>query len=357
VSNMKRSASTLLLMVSAGCSIIAFAFLIAPAIHSSEPDYQEWADHARWAWDDSEATVLHSIERDNSHYGIRLSRMAEHRRHLVIAILEGNKEVYSWNVRRDSVFRIMDDVLYYPLFGSSSQGCIVVAYGLKVGKELWRSPVVGVGPVLHSAYRNQVTIDVDEGIVAIRGHESYGDYLEYKDRLTGKTVAHRIFREGYGEGQHIAKPGVARARWLVQLEKRLVLRVTPVSSIRCTMEATAIAVLFALILLKIALPQPAIKKGQRIGLVQFRRNGTLYFAKIIGDGYLGACVLLSVLLILAGSSLGDQAGKALGVAAVFCPLVSPAVYLLMKPGTDRTIRFCGSAMLAVAWLLMNRPAI
>ena len=174
-----------------------FAFFLVQSVYASGLDYQKMADGARWAWDDYDATVLRSIERDNSDYDIRLSKTVEDRDHLVVTILKGQKAVYSWKGHRHSVFRIMDDVLYYPEFHFSSSGCTVVAHDLKKQKEVWRVPVVGLGGVSHSAYLNTIAIDVGGDVVSIHGHESYGDYLQYKDRKNGKTVGQKIFRKGW----------------------------------------------------------------------------------------------------------------------------------------------------------------
>ena len=82
---------------------------------------------------------------------------------------------------------------YHP-WGS---GGSVAAYDLKTGRQLWHSPLKGIGAVEHSAYRNLVNMGLGPTAVSIQGHESYGDYLEILDRESGKRLAHRVFREGF----------------------------------------------------------------------------------------------------------------------------------------------------------------
>jgi hypothetical protein len=37
-----------------------------------------------------------------------------------------------------------------------------------------------------------------EGVVSITGRESHGDYVEILDRATGKVLAHKVYRQGFG---------------------------------------------------------------------------------------------------------------------------------------------------------------
>ena len=66
------------------------------------------------------------------------------------------------------------------------------------------------GMVAHSAYSNEVTMgllsltgteNADEGIVSITGRESYGDYVEMLDQKTGRVLAHKVYREGFGKAK------------------------------------------------------------------------------------------------------------------------------------------------------------
>ena len=52
-----------------------------------------------------------------------------------------------------SVFRILDDRLYYAKFHPSSTGGSIVAVDLTTGKELWTSELIALGNIEHSAYQ------------------------------------------------------------------------------------------------------------------------------------------------------------------------------------------------------------
>jgi len=114
------------------------------------------------------------------------------RYNLTFKVLLGKKEVYTWLGHVNSVFRIQEDRLYYARFHPISSGGSVVAVDLKTGKELWDSPLQGIGLVEHSAYRNLMNLDANLEVVWVWGNEM-GRYLEYKDVTTGKTVGRRIF--------------------------------------------------------------------------------------------------------------------------------------------------------------------
>jgi hypothetical protein len=40
-----------------------------------------------------------------------------------------------------------------------------------------------------------------DGVVWITGQESYGDYYEVLDKKTGKMLARKVYREGFGTGK------------------------------------------------------------------------------------------------------------------------------------------------------------
>lgn len=108
-----------------------------------------------------------------------------------------------------SAFRVVDNVLYLANAGSRTCGCKVVAYDLTTGKMIWETGLrAAEGPEFHSAYANQVTMDLShlkeldkegDGAIVVTGHESYGDYVDILDRRTGKFLAHKLYRQGFGE--------------------------------------------------------------------------------------------------------------------------------------------------------------
>jgi len=155
-------------------------------------DYQKTADSADWGWVDAKASPLWCIGQSGDKYSIVMVNSPDERSNLTFKVLLGDKEVYSWRGHMNTVFRILRDRLYYARFLRSGSGGRVVAVDLSAGKELWDSPLQGIGMVEHSAYRNLMILDANFEVVTVCGNEM-GRYLEFKDVTTGKTVGHRIF--------------------------------------------------------------------------------------------------------------------------------------------------------------------
>jgi len=165
----------------------------AQDLSKSGIDYQKAADSAIWDWKDAEANPLWCIGRAGAKYSIVMVSEPSDRESLTFKIFHGDKEVYTWGGHVNTVFRILEDRLYYARFHPSASGGRVVAVDLSTGKELWDSPLQGIGPRAHSAYLNLMNLDASFKVVEVWGNESMGRYLEIKDVTTGKTVGHRIF--------------------------------------------------------------------------------------------------------------------------------------------------------------------
>lgn len=166
---------------------ISTAFAIA-----GEVDYQKLADRTDFHWRAEESTILYSLSQMPGEYRFRLDYdPAAHG--MTFSFLKDENIVFTFKGHKHSVFKIHEGVIYYPIFHFSSSGCQVVAYDLEKRKELWRKRVRGIGGVLHSAYRNLITLDVNADVVTIHGHESFGDYIEFLDRNSGDTVGHRTY--------------------------------------------------------------------------------------------------------------------------------------------------------------------
>ena len=95
-------------------------------------DWQKTAENAGWGWQEDEANPLSCIGQSDDKYAIRLQSAKNDRHTLVITILAGDKEVYSWRGHRHSVFRVLDDRLYYAKFHFSASGGSIVSVDLKV---------------------------------------------------------------------------------------------------------------------------------------------------------------------------------------------------------------------------------
>ena len=165
----------------------------AQGLSKSGIDYQKTADSAGWGWEDAKANPLRCIFQAGAKYSIVMVSEPSDRDRLTFKILYGDKEVYTWGGHMRTVFRILEDRLYYARFHPSADGGRVVAVDLSSGKELWDSPLQGIGPRAHSAYVNLMNLDANFEVVTVWGNETMGRYLEFKDVTTGKTLGHRIF--------------------------------------------------------------------------------------------------------------------------------------------------------------------
>ena len=172
---------------------ILFLAAIPVAVAKDFIDYQKMADGARWGWQRGMTHPLGCISQCGYKYDIALLSKKDNRYSLDITVLLEARKVYAWRGHRHSVFRILDDSLYYAKFHPSSSGGHIVAVDLKTGKELWESPLEGIGPIQHSAYRTLLNLTANHDVVSVYGNESMGRYYEIKDAKTGKTVGNRVF--------------------------------------------------------------------------------------------------------------------------------------------------------------------
>jgi hypothetical protein len=178
---------------------------ITLAADEPKVDYQKLADRSEFHWRAEQSTILYSLSQMPHGYTFRMDYdPAAHG--MSLSFLEGGDVVFTFKGHKHSVFKIYGDVLYYPIFHFSSSGCQVVAYDLKKGEEVWKTSAKGIGGVLHSAYRNLITLDVSDDVVIIHGHESFGDYIEFLDRTSGQTIGHRTynmkFKRRGGSSEH-----------------------------------------------------------------------------------------------------------------------------------------------------------
>jgi len=174
----------------------------SPAGHEKPAiNYAKALDSAVWRWEPEMASPLYCVTQCGNKYDIQLLSKKDDRYSLIITILADGKEVYRWKGHRHSVFRILEDRLYYARFHFSGSGGTIVAVDLKSGKELWASPLKALGPVEHSAYLNLMTLTAGFDEVVIHGNESMGRYVELKSVATGQTLAHKTFPKDEPQNQ------------------------------------------------------------------------------------------------------------------------------------------------------------
>ncbi len=177
--------------------LLAVSALLAAGVAAGAPvpareDYEKKAREAPWEWSDERATAAGAAK------GLPAGYRAEVEPHgdwgaAVIRVVKDGTVVHYFEGHLRTVFAVRDDVLYYADYHPSSSGCAVVAYDLRQHKQLWNTHLKGLGGVDHSKYHNAVHLGLEKYAVCVRGKESYGNYIEFVDLRTGKTVGHKVY--------------------------------------------------------------------------------------------------------------------------------------------------------------------
>jgi outer membrane protein assembly factor BamB len=172
--------------------------LLFAAIGLADPvvptvDYQKVADKTEWRWKDDEATPWHSFGKAPIEYDLRLEQTSKKLYTVTITFGKDGKTLYSVEGHRNSVFRVLGNVLYYPQFHPSASGATLVAVDLTTGKEIWKTHLEGIGAVRHFKYSNLINMEISNETVTVFGNESFGRYVEIVQLSTGKTVGHKVF--------------------------------------------------------------------------------------------------------------------------------------------------------------------
>ncbi len=160
-------------------------------------DYQKLADEATWDWDDEQADPLKCALCCDKNYDVRIL-CSNKEEGLVITILSGTREIYSWRGHGASVFCVQEDKLFYADFSPVSTGGHIIAIDLNSGTELWNEPLQALGDPSHFAYSNRINMFCSGSVLSIYGNEAFGRYIEYKKVDTGTTVGNKILPEEKG---------------------------------------------------------------------------------------------------------------------------------------------------------------
>jgi hypothetical protein len=179
-------------------SALSTLALVTAAPLPPQPDYQKMADEAKWEWAPERATLTWYLTRFQGDYQVEVVKKPNTYGKLTIRFSKDDRPALTLEGHYASAFLFNEGVLYYPEYHPSSSGCTLVAFDLASKKELWKSHLKGIGPIDHTKYRNLVALDFVGGAVKVLGNESAGDYVEFVDLKTGKTVGHKVFRTGFG---------------------------------------------------------------------------------------------------------------------------------------------------------------
>ncbi len=82
-----------------------------------------------------------------------------------------------------------EDTLFVARYSPIASGCEVRAFELESGRERYRVPVRGLGPVDHSQYANEVQLALTKDKLEILGWESAGRYVEQLEPFSGRFVS------------------------------------------------------------------------------------------------------------------------------------------------------------------------
>ena len=167
---------------------------LASTNHVHAEDYQKVADVTAWKFSQEQAGVADSLLRFSRDYQVELIRPKNKFGDIIVRVVDDGKEVFAFTGHYQTVFRSSRDVLVYAEYHSSSSGCTLVAFDLKNRKQLWKTPLKGLGPIPHFGYTNAVNLEIiNNEAVRVFGNEAAGQYVEFVDLNTGKTVGHRKY--------------------------------------------------------------------------------------------------------------------------------------------------------------------
>lgn len=151
-----------------------------------------------WKWDDEHASAAYSLRYLNWGAGgspIHCELEAiPGKPGITFSVSLDGKTHYSWQGHRYSVFRAINNKLYFIDWNPKSTGGEMVAVDLYTAREIWRTPIKGLlfkKPTL-SEYLNRFSLSISDNKVVILGKENYGYYTEVKNLATGNTIEYKI---------------------------------------------------------------------------------------------------------------------------------------------------------------------
>src|SRR5690606_18857165 len=103
---------------------------------------------------------------------------------------EAGKTKYQWQGHRYSDFIIEKGILYYVDYNPSVTGGRVIAVNLEDGQQAWSKRLKALGDIRHSSYYSRIRIEVQDGLLVVKGKEALGRYTEKINVDTQETVDH-----------------------------------------------------------------------------------------------------------------------------------------------------------------------
>jgi hypothetical protein len=176
-------------------SFLLAACLLAPLPEKEQPDYQKEADMTAWKWPADKAGAQVSAKRFAGDCKVEITVKEMAFNNTEIRFMCNDKVRLTIEGHTGTSFVGDRRIVWYAEYHQSSSGCALIAYDLDAGKQLWKTPLKGLGPIAHFRYHNEVVVELDKEVIRVWGKESAGNYFEIVDRKTGKTVGHRVFRD------------------------------------------------------------------------------------------------------------------------------------------------------------------
>lgn len=161
-------------------------------ISTKQTDVEATVANCDWQWESTQVGPLLEGFWPRGKYGIKLESLTRGMR-VKISVTDEGQSIYSWKGNYKSVFRIVENRLYFADWSPIGTGGEIVAVDLLSAKELWRKKLKALGPISHTGYANSVRIDLKKDGIWIWGKESMGNYVEVKSLESGETIAHRVF--------------------------------------------------------------------------------------------------------------------------------------------------------------------
>lgn len=106
---------------------------------------------------------------------------------------KGAARLWGWDERTSSssyaALASDQETLYVARYSPIASGCELRAFELESGRERYRVPIRGLGPVAHSQYANEVQLARSKDKLEVLGWESAGRYVEQIEPFTGRFVS------------------------------------------------------------------------------------------------------------------------------------------------------------------------
>jgi outer membrane protein assembly factor BamB len=160
--------------------------------------YSSTPENIDWQWDDTAPGVTRGqvvLEAEEGNYFVFTGSEPDRPVELKRARMPGDPV---WvrhlpNIQANSAALLLDaGQLYAALYLDGATGGHVIALEATSGKVRWAILLEGVGPILHSKYRNRIQMRFINKWLVVFGDESGGKYIEVLDPENGQRLSNRV---------------------------------------------------------------------------------------------------------------------------------------------------------------------